>query len=560
MLKRKRLGDILIAAGLLTPEQLNKALSIQKKTGERLGKVLTGLGYITEEKIIEALEMQLGVKHVNLSELNIAREIAGIIPVALAERYQIVPIKLENKKITLAMVDPTNFFAIDDVRMMTSCEVEPVIALEKDILQAIDQLYGVNEVVEKAVKKLKPDDFQRESQIQTAEDAPIISIVNSILNQAVKERASDIHIEPLETAVRVRFRVDGVLREVVTFPKHTQAAIVSRIKIMCDMDIAEKRLPQDGRINIKEAGREIDVRVSTLPTINGEKVVMRILDKQAVILNIKALGLSAENLDKYKKLYSQAYGMILVTGPTGSGKSTTLYSTLAVINSPEKNIITIEDPVEYRIEGINQMQVNPKTGLTFAGGLRSILRQDPNIVMVGEIRDSETADIAIRAALTGHLVFSTLHTNDAAGAITRLTDMGVEPFLVSSSVLGVVAQRLVRLICPECKQRYEVVKGSKEWEFMGLTDNDETVILSRGNGCPRCNYTGYHGRMAIHEVLLISPTIRAAITKRVSSDELAKIAKNEGMTTMKEDGIIKALQGITTIEEIMRVAYSSFSR
>lgn len=552
---RKRLGDLLIETGMLTQEQLDKALTVQKGTGKRLGKVLISLGYLTEESMIEILEFQLGVPHVDISNTTISKEAVAAVPVSLAERYQVMPLKKEGKRLTLAMVDPTNFFAVNDVRMLSGCEVEPVIATEKQIMRAINNTYGVRDLVEKAVNKLRPEENFPIAEIQTAEDAPIIAIVNSLFSQAVRERASDIHIEPQEKTLRVRFRIDGILREVSSFTKDIQAAVISRIKIMSDMDIAEKRMPQDGRIKIQEAGREIDIRVSTLPTILGEKVVLRILDKQAVMLDIARLGFSDNNLAKYRNLYARSYGMILVTGPTGSGKTTTLYSTLSAVNSPGQNIITVEDPVEYRLEGINQVQVNPKAGLTFASGLRSILRQDPNIVMLGEIRDGETADIAIRAALTGHLVLSTLHTNDAVGAVTRLIDMGVEPFLVASSVLGVIAQRLVRKICLECKTAYVPKPEAVERMFLGIGPYDP-VTLYRGKGCPACNNTGYRGRMSIHEVMPVSSHIRELINKRASTDEFAVIAAQEGMVAMREDGIDKALQGLTTVGEVMRVAYT----
>lgn len=552
---RKRLGDLLVDSGLLGNEHLEKALSVQVKTGERLGKVLINLGYLTEENMIEVLEFQLGVPHVHLTAININKEVASTIPASMAEKYHMIPIKKEGKKLTIAMVDPTNFYAIDDVRMISGCDVEAVIAAEGEITRAINESYGVSEIVEKAINKLNQVDVPTLTNLQTVDDAPIICIVNSLIQQAIKERASDIHIEPQDNSVRVRFRIDGVLREVVTFPKHTHAAIISRIKIMSEMDIAEKRLPQDGRIEVTAAGRNIDLRVSSLPTILGEKMVLRILDKKSAILDIQGLGFSAHNLKSYQRLYSQAYGMILVTGPTGSGKTTTLYSTLTTLNTPTQNIITVEEPVEYLLDGINQVQVNSKAGLSFSNGLRSILRQDPNIVMVGEIRDTETANIAIRAALTGHLVFSTLHTNDAAGAITRLIDMGVEDFLVASSVLGVVAQRLIRLICPDCKIKYIPEAGSPEMAFIGAAP-DKTIILYRGTGCPHCNHTGYKGRMSIHEVMPVSVKLREAIHQRLSSDELSKIAVTESMTTMRQDGIDKALNGLTTIKEVMRVAYS----
>jgi len=553
---RKRLGDILIEAGVLNKDQLEKALSVQKSTGERLGKALINLGFLTEEQIVQALETQLGVRRISLAGTTISREVAATIPLSLAERYQIIPVKKEGKKLTLAMVDPTNFFAIDDVAMLTGLEVEPVIAAEKEILQAISQSFTIKDVVEKAVTKLRPEEAAAGGgEIATADDAPVINIVNSIISQAIKEQASDIHIEPQEKDVRVRFRIDGILRDMLTFPRYAHASFVSRIKIMSAMDIAEKRLPQDGRITVQEQGREVDIRVSTLPTIQGEKVVLRLLDRRAVILDINMLGFAPDNLERYRRLFTQSHGMILVTGPTGSGKTTTLYSTLAELNSPAKNIITVEDPVEYRLEGINQVQVNVKAGLNFANGLRSLLRQDPNIIMVGEIRDAETADIAIRAALTGHLVLSTVHTNDAAGAVIRLIDMGIEPFLVASSVLGVMAQRLVRRICPDCRTEFVPAPDSPERLFLGVAP-DAPVRLFRGEGCSRCGRTGYRGRMAIHEVMPISGTLREAINRRASSDELTAIASREGMRTMREDGLEKARAGLTTVAEVMRVAYS----
>ena len=553
--RRKRLGDLLIDAGVLTQEQLETALRSQKASGERLGKELINLGYITEMVMIQALEFQLGIPHVDMSELVIDNDVASLIPGALAERYQIIPIRKEGPTITLAMVDPTNLFAIDDVNMITGCNVNPVIAAERDIVRAINQAYGIRDLVDKAVNRLRPEDITL-SDMETTEDAPVVSIVNSLISQAVKERASDIHIEPLERYIRVRLRIDGVLREVVTFPRTTHAAIVSRIKIMGEMDISEKRLPQDGRAQTVEQGREIDLRISTTPTILGEKVVIRVLDKQAVVLDVGAIGFSSDNLARYRLLYAQSYGMVLVTGPTGSGKTTTLYATLTELNTPVKNLITVEDPVEYRLDGINQIQVNQKAGLTFANGLRSILRQDPNIVMVGEIRDLETAQIAVRAALTGQLVFSTLHTNDAAGAVTRLIDMGIEPFLVASSVLGVVAQRLVRLICPDCKITYTPEPDSFERTFLELKPDDK-VQLFKGRGCQHCGQTGYRGRMAIHEVMTITGALRDLIENKVSSEEMATQAKKEGMITMRMDGIAKAYQGLTTVAEIMRVAFSS---
>jgi type IV pilus assembly protein PilB len=555
MLKRRKIGELLVETGLLTSRQLEQALLTQEKSGERLGKVLIRLGYVRERDIIEVLEFQLGIPYMELSGITIEKEAAITIPVQIAERYKVIPIKKEKGKLWLAMVDPTNFFAIDDVRMLSGCEIEPIIATENDIVCAIRQYYGVSELVEKAMSQLCLEETIHGAQIQLIDDAPIVTIVNSLISQAIKEQASDIHIEPQEKDVRVRFRLDGMLRNVISFPKHTHPAIVSRIKIMSGMNIAEKRVPQDGRIKIEENESEVDIRSSTLPTIRGEKIVMRILDQKSVVLDLNGLGFSNDNSEKFKKLYTHSYGMILVTGPTGSGKTTTLYSTLTAINAIDKNIITVEDPVEYLLAGINQVQVNQKAGMNFANSLRSILRQDPNIVMVGEIRDSETADIAIRAALTGHLVFSTLHTNDAPGAIARLSDMGIEPYLIASSVLGVVAQRLVRVICPQCKERYPLPTDAEERLFLKAEPREE-IFLYHGKGCQYCNHTGYHGRMAIHEIMPVTLLMRELINKHVPGDQLVAAAIQEGMSSMAQDGIRKAIEGYTSITEVMRVAYS----
>ena len=454
--QKRRLGEILVTSGEITQSQLDQALAEQKTNGKRLGETLISLNFLTERKMLKTLEKQLSIPYMFLSDIEIMPEAVAAVPIFLAERYTLVPLKKDGNRLTIAMNDPTNFYAIDDVRMVSGCDISIVLSEQQDIINAINNFYGVSGRVGGSLNKLKEDSFApviRRVE-DSSEDAPIIKIVNSVIEQAVRDKASDIHIEPQEDDTRVRFRVDGVLRNAVTLPKNSHSAIISRIKIMAEMDIAEKRLPQDGRINIEQGGRDIDLRISTLPTILGEKVVMRILDKTAASIDINDLAFTAKNMELYSSLFNSSYGIVLVTGPTGSGKSTTLYSTLTNINNPNKNIITVEDPVEYRIEGVNQVAVNNKAGLTFANGLRSILRQDPNIIMVGEIRDVETARISIHAALTGHLVFSTLHTNDAAGAITRLIDMGVEPFLVASALRGVVAQRLVRRICPHCKETY----------------------------------------------------------------------------------------------------------
>jgi len=552
---KKRLGEILVDAGRITPEQLDKALSIHKRSGDRLGSVLIQQGFITEMNLLRVLQQQLGIPLVDLSAMMPEKDAVNLIPMSLAERHQVIPIRKTGNKLMVAMSDPTNFFAIDDLAMVSQCEIEPALAATIDIQRAIDQSYGVVDLVKKSVSQLQKEDPDYPSEIETSEDAPVINIVNSLISQAVKTGASDIHIEPQEKGLRIRFRIDGVLREMTVFPKHTQNSIISRVKIMSNMDIADKRVPQDGRVQVQESGRPIDIRVSSLPTIYGEKVVMRILDQKATVLDVELLGFTPANLEKFRKMYKNAYGMILITGPTGSGKTTTLYSTLTELNSLTKNIITIEDPVEYRLAGINQVQVNNKAGMTFANGLRSILRQDPNIIMVGEIRDKETAEIAIRAALTGHLVLSTLHTNDAAGVITRLIDMGIEPFLVASSVLGCVAQRLVRQICPECREPYTPVAGSPE--CLMLPENAETcAMLHKGKGCVHCGNTGYRGRLAVHEVMPVSAAIRSLVVQRSSAAEIAKTAIAEGMQTLQQDALGKVLTGKTSLAEMIRVTYS----
>lgn len=557
MERKKKLGELLMEAQDITQKQLEHALSEQKNNGKRLGETLIDLGFVTERQMLLTLEKQMGIPFVVISEIAIQEEALSTVPLFLSERYNIMPIRLEENKIVLAMNDPTNFYAIDDVRMVSGMEVAPVLAAAKDIKAAINNNYGVKGRVENAVSKLKDEEVTSTIRelADATDNAPIVSIVNSLLDQAVHDMASDIHVEPLEDKVRIRFRVDGLLREVVNFPRSTQAALLSRIKIMAEMDIAEKRLPQDGRIKMMEHGREIDVRVSTLPTILGEKVVMRILDKEAVNIKLSELGFSEKNMEMYKKMISNSYGLVLATGPTGSGKSTLLYTTLMELNTVAKNIITVEDPVEYRIPGVNQVSVNNKAGLTFANGLRTILRQDPNIIMVGEVRDIETAEITVNAALTGHLVLSTLHTNDAPGAITRLLDMGIEPFLIVSSVRGVVAQRLVRRICPDCKIQYTPGPDSDERILLGVGP-EEPLTLYKGEGCSQCNFTGYKGRLAIQEVMPILPEMKKLIMQHAPDQDIFDVAKKQGTVTIRADGIAKVLKGLTTMEELVRVAFS----
>jgi type IV pilus assembly protein PilB len=559
---RKRLGDLLLQTGLVTREQLNQALEVQKQTGERLGRVLINLGLVTEQDILNTLEMQLGIPQITLMD-KVDPVLIKSLPEAVLRRHKVVPVKKEGRRLIVAMSDPLNLVALDDIRLASRLEVEPVLAREEEIDAVLQKVFGLTFVEQAFGQPAAPE--EREIQTLTLaagdevppEEAPVVRLVNTIIAQAVAEKASDIHIEPQEDRVLVRYRVDGLLREALTLPRHIRSNLTTRIKILAGLDIAEKRLPQDGRFQVKYGEQEIDVRVSTLPTVHGEKVVLRLLLKSGRILPVDRLGFHRYNLERFTEVIHRTSGMILVTGPTGSGKTTTLYAVLAQLNSPERNIVTIEDPVEYLLRGINQTQINVKAGLTFAAGLRSILRQDPDIIMVGEIRDGETAQIAVRAATTGHLVLSSLHTNDAAGALTRLIDMGVEPFLVASSVVGVVSQRLVRLLCPRCRKPYQLPEDAPERIFMGLPPG-EPVTLYRAAGCHHCNHTGYRGRTSIQEVLPVTRAIRELVNKKASADVIKEKAVAEGMVTLKEDGIDKARQGITSIAEVMRVAYNEW--
>jgi len=554
---KKLLGDLLIESGLINREQLERALKAQQKTGERLGRVLINLGFVTEKDITDMLESQLGIRQVTLGD-GLDPNLLMIIPEHVIRRHKVIPLKKEGKRLTVAMADPLNVVAIDDLRLVTGDEIEPVVATEKEIESVIQKYFGLPDL-ERALQDFEVVESEALQLDQPEEDlaneAPIVRLLNSIIVGAIEEKASDVHIEPREKEVRVRYCIDGVLREAMNLPRRSRAAIISRVKILAELNIAEKRVPQDGRIKIRYQERDIDLRVSTMPTIFGEKVVIRILDKSSGLLSIDQLGLHPDNLEQFNSIINSAYGMVLLTGPTGSGKTTTLYAILNELNKTEKNIITIEDPVEYILEGINQTQVNVKAGLGFANGLRSILRQDPDVIMVGEIRDTETAKIAVQAATTGHLVFSTLHTTDSAGALTRLIDMGVEPFLVASSVLGVVAQRLVRKICSRCREEYRVLPGTPEHLFIEAGVGEE-VRLYKGKGCSYCNQTGYRGRLSIQEILLVSGKIRANISKRVHADVIRQTARDEGMVTLKEDGIRKALQGVTTIQEVMHATFT----
>jgi len=549
----KLFGEQLVEKGIITREQLWEALRLQSRTGDFLGNILIKLGLVTEDSICDIP----GVQQTRLD--NIDPILLKTIPEQLVRRYMVVPVKKEGNCLTVAMTNPMNIMAIDDLRLFTGCEIEPVQAGEKDILAVIQKHFGILDV-DKIFEEYKLLTDQQEPETAALEEeaineAPIVRLVNSIFFQAIEQNASDIHIEPQEYHARVRYRIDGMLREIMTIPHKIRSAVISRVKIISEMDIAEKRIPQDGRLQLKFGSREIDLRVSTLPTVYGEKVVIRLLDKGNMkSFKIEQIGFGPLNLKRFTNALKKPYGMLLITGPTGSGKTTTLYAALNEINTVEKNVVTVEDPVEYMLEGINQTQVNTKAGMTFAASLRAILRQDPDVIMVGEIRDSETAKIAVRAAMTGHLVLSTLHTNNAAGAITRLIDMGIEPFLVASSVLATVAQRLVRLICPKCRRAYVLGPDAPEREFIGVGP-ENPVTLYRGIGCDECGNVGYRGRLAIHEVLPMTAALRALIIRNAPVDEIELKAMKEEMISLKMDGIRKALDGLTTIEEIMRVIY-----
>ena len=552
------LGALLIEEGLLTDAQLDAALVEQARTGKPLGRLLIEQGTISEAEMVRTLARQVGLEFVDLGDRAVDSSAAGLVTEALARRYQAIPIGWEDGKLVVAMADPSNVFAVDDIRALAGAEVRTVVATASQIIETIERFYRdsgeVDELMQAATDEAD-DDVELSSLSEVVEDAPIVKFVNLLVTQAVADRASDIHVEPTESDLRIRFRIDGVLHEVMRSPRAIQAGVISRLKVMADINIAERRVPQDGRITMKVNGRGIDLRVATLPTVYGEKVVMRILDKGQALLKLEDLGFLPESLDRFESSYRKPYGTILVTGPTGSGKSTTLYATLNQLNDPSRNIITVEDPVEYRLPGINQVQIHAKAGLTFAGALRSILRADPDIVLVGEIRDKETAIIGIEAALTGHLVLSTLHTNDASSTPMRLVEMGVEPFLVTSALDCVVAQRLARKLCDKCKEPYqpseaELVEAG--WPMEDL-DEGEWPTLHRAIGCGSCGRTGYRGRFGIHEVMVLSEEIERLIIERRSTEDIQKVALMQGMIPLRTDGLRKAGMGHTSLEEIFRV-------
>jgi type IV pilus assembly protein PilB len=552
---KKRLGKILVEAGVVSEEEIQEALESQN--GRSLVRTLVELGYAKEEDIAKAIAEATGLPYVKLSDYEVDPAATALIPEEMARRYSMIPIKIEGGNLIVAMADPSNVFAVDDLRIITGYEIKPVVATESEINNVINQFSRMDQDVEAMIESVEGEEVEAasievEEEVED-EDAPIVKLVNYVLTEAVRSRAADVHIEPQEDDLRVRYRIDGVLHEVMRSPKKIQLGMITRLKIMANMDIAERRLPQDGRFSLIVDGRPIDFRVASLPTIHGEKIVLRLLEKESIMMTLEQLGFSEETLKRFKSSLSKPYGAIFVTGPTGSGKTTTLYAALNILNSIEKNIITVEDPVEYRLSGVAQVQVNPKAGLTFAAALRSILRNDPDIVMIGEIRDQETALIAIESALTGHLVLSTLHTNDAPSAITRLTEMGLETFLISSAVDCIVCQRLARLLCPKCKEPYTPSLEALQRVGFPLGEGEEIPTLYRPKGCDYCSQTGYRGRTGVFEVMLMSEEIERLTVERASTEEIKKVAISEGMRTLREEGLLKVKAGITSIEEIMRV-------
>lgn len=556
-----KFAEVLVRNGVLTPEQLSDVHKLRKHRDEPLARLLIQEGLASTRDVFTALADYLNLPFIELQDYDIDPEVINIVPRDLAYRYRVCPVfKIENN-LTLAMSNPGDVEAIDAVRRESGLEIEPAISLESDILAALEAHYGGAETLDasfdEVIQHIEDEKAQQQEPTsadklkQLSAEAPVVKLVNLIITQAILERASDIHIEPEERSLRVRYRIDGVLHEALSPPKHLQAAIISRIKILSDLDIAESRVPQDGRFQVSLHGREIDLRVSTLPTVFGENVVLRILDKSHLLFGLEDLGLRDQSLQHFRRVLSSPYGIFLVSGPTGSGKTTTLYAALQSINSPEKNIVTVEDPVEYRLKMVRQSQVNPKAGLSFASGLRAILRQDPDVIMVGEIRDRETARVAVEAALTGHLVLSTIHTNDAPGGLTRLTEMGVEPFLTASAATAVVAQRLVRRICEPCKTPYEPSPALLNDLGTGGTNPDRPFY--RGSGCSTCRHTGYRGRTGLYEIMLIDDEIRRLILARASTEQIRHMALKHGMQSLRHDGLNKALDGITTLEEVYRV-------
>ena len=570
-METRTVADIVREVTEISDEQLKQALDVQKETRAPLAQVLANMNLISEKDKARILGRQWGIPFVDLADRQIDRELLKLIPHHLLQRCKAVPIDQHGPRLVVAMVNPLDVYAIDQMRLVAGIDIECVIATADDIGSALGQSMSVRDEIAGALQEVSEEfggdvgdiqleEKEREEEVtvdqlrEMMDDAPVVKLANLIIRQAIRDKASDIHIQPEVNRVRIRYRIDGILHDSMTVPKNVQAPLVSRIKVMADMDIAEKRAAQDGRISLSLAGREFDFRVSTNPGVNGEKVVMRILDKRGVQVTLNQLGIPNTMLEDFDRLINRSYGIIAVTGPTGSGKSTTLYSVLNTINSPEKNILTIEDPVEYQLPGLTQTQVNVRAGVTFPGALRTFLRQDPDIILVGEIRDAETALIATEAALTGHLVFSTLHTNDAPTAVARLIEMGVEPFLIASSVIGVLAQRLVRVICPDCKESY--TPPVEAFRRLNLAMDLESVTFYRGRGCDRCRQTGYRGRTGVYEMMMINDSVRELILRRAPTHEIRQGGLDAGMVTLKQDAMQKILEGVTTMEEALRVVYA----
>lgn len=560
---KDKLGQILLNEKIITEEQLQRALEVQKKEGAKLGDILVNLGLVSEKDIVIAIAKQLSIPYASYSKDLLqpagGQDLSKLVPEEYARRHMLLPISKHLNSLTVAFFDPLDLITIDSLRHMTGCEINPIIATKTDIQRAINEFYGKEDLLKDAIsdsyelegfqaeKASEGEDLSLDELISRAEEAPIVKLVDLLLMQAIKDRVSDIHVEPFKSKINIRYRIDGVLYEIPPPAKHLLPALVSRIKILSNLDIAERRLPQDGSFLVKVEKRGIDIRVSTMPTIYGEKVVMRILDKSATPLDLGELGFEQGELEAFRKAIVSPHGLILVTGPTGSGKTTTLYAALNEINNPHKNISTVEDPVEYKLEGINQVQIKPRIGLTFANALRSFLRQDPDIIMVGEVRDLETAQICIRASLTGHLVLSTLHTNDAPSAISRLVDIGIEPYLTSSSLILVAAQRLVRRLCPECKEAYEATSKI-------ISDfNIKQELLYKPKGCDYCSHTGYRGRVAIYEIIIINDKLRELVSRNAGLGEIKKAVRDMGIKSLTEAGIKKVEEGMTSIEEALSI-------
>lgn len=555
MARKKRIGDLLLEYNYITDVELREALEVQKATGKKLGEIFINSGIISESDLLGVLELQLGLNRVYIDMIKVDKEVVNLVPEFLAKKYNAFPIGIENNELVVAMNDPLNILAEEDLSIASGYPIKIALSSEGEIKQMINKYYSES-YMEKTAEHLKAHLEEKEKeqediveQIDGTENAPTVKLIDTIIANAVRSKASDIHIEPFSNRVVVRYRIDGQLKKQFESSREPLAAMITRIKILSDMDIAEKRIPQDGKILTKVDGVDVDLRVSVLPAVYGEKVVIRILDRSAYMVEKDQLGLEGEDLEKINKIVSNPYGIVLVTGPTGSGKTTTLYSLLRDLNKESVNLVTVEDPVEYAMDGITQVNVNAKAGLTFASGLRSILRQDPDVVMIGEIRDAETAEIAIRAAITGHLVLSTIHTNDAPSSVMRLQDMGIQPYLVATAVKGIIAQRLIRKICPNCKQGY--LASDYEKSILGLPD--QRVILYRGTGCSRCNDTGYKGRMGIYEIMDIGAEVKEVIYNNGNAEEIRKVAIRNGMNTLNRSAAKAVLAGKSTIDELMRV-------